>query len=815
MTMRIRRIDIAQCGPLQNITWEPEKAAVVYDSNEEGKTALADALICSMFGIREFPGADRFGSDVQAQVTVERDGKELAFPRSSQPRTLTDLLEWPEKQLARLFCVRGGELELASRREVFSRLTDGLTDLLSGVGGKLDRVQQKVRDAAHLTGGGDWTDKEGHRVKREVQSNLEELRKFSNALPQALELEEKQRDYCEKEAGKQGIEANLQQVRKELEGIEYQQRVRLYHEGQKLYLDRETLRRQIEQDYARYREEELRAWEQAENQLTTAGKLNVSVKELVELDRKIGEGESNLSRLRTERKEAEGRIQQERSGFRDRVQEMRGQLAGYENIRRSVEKREAIQRMLPWGSGVSALLSVIFFAAALLKSLTAAWVLGGILFAVSAWGLRVFLKWHSEKVRLSKQEDDLRTNWRNAGVSIHTGKGLDEALQEWEQAHDEALEQKLKQAYKPENAARSDLEGLQSARQVQEDAAKGHVDDLKKQGREIALQLDDSEACSKQVQTLVSELENTIHELRDRSGLPTHDELKTKVNERRELQQEKEKKESELCGKLGVQSFEAAQPKLSRLEKGLREGERDESALESIPTTQQLEEKRQVLQQKESRLNEEVDKLNRTLKNLADKLEDLQGQLVGLRIRTAADVYAGMEEARNILRQRVTERLAGIWTLNTLEKVQGSYKELLDSSLRKGESTASEIFRSITGRYDHIRFDAEQQTFVAMQEDGMEYPENKLSDGARKQLLFALRVSFLQRVLGEEKAFLVLDDPFITFDDEGRKERAVRWLADLIGQGWQVLYFTADITTRELFAEHLQVKPYRVAQLCR
>lgn len=97
----------------------------------------------------------------------------------------------------------------------------------------------------------------------------------------------------------------------------------------------------------------------------------------------------------------------------------------------------------------------------------------------------------------------------------------------------------------------------------------------------------------------------------------------------------------------------------------------------------------------------------------------------------------------------------------------------------------------------------------------MEYPENKLSDGARKQLLFALRVSFLQRVLGEEKAFLVLDDPFLTFDDEGRKERAVRWLADLIGQGWQVLYFTADITTRELFAEHLQVKPYRVAQLCR
>jgi len=811
--MRVKGVRTEQCGPLNNIVWEPDVAEVIYDSNEEGKTALVDALVYSMFGTREFPGADRFGVDLQVEVTVERAEEEKIFPSSAQPRNLIDWLEWPEKQLARLFCVRAGELELASNRQAFSHLIDGLADLLSGVGGKLDRVKQKVRDAAHLTGTEDWTDREGHRVKREVVNNLQKLRQLGGALPHALKLEGKERERREKENLKKQTDNELRGVRQALQDIEHQETVRLYHEGRKLYREQKELRQRIEQDYARYRDEDALAWEQAENQLTMAKKLGSNVKDIVELDSKIREEKNKLSHLESQWQEAERRIQQERANLRSRVHELQSQVADHENIRRTMENREAVQKMLPWGCGASVLLGTALLAAGLLKDSVLGFVLGGIFVTLAVVGFILFIKWQSDKRQFITRCDDLRRAWRNEGITIAAGESLQDSLSRWEQTREQELAKKSEDARAPQAEAERHLNWLKGMRQAKESSAEGYLENLRGLRCELSLQFTDSGACLRQARAFISELENAIGELRNRSGMPTREDLEGKVNERRTHQRQQEMKVSLLFGKLGVKSIEAARLKLDSLKTNLREGEENEDILATVPTMEELGKKRRENQQRASELKSTLDNIDKVLSMSDVEIDNLRRPLFAIDVHTAADVYAAVEMTRQMLRQRVAERLAGTWTLRALETIQGSYQELLDSSLREGESTASEIFHAITGRYHDIRLDPERQTFIAVQEDGTEYPEDKLSDGACKQLLFALRVSFLQRVLEGETAFLILDDPFITFDDEGRKEKAIQWLAKMLDAGWQVLYFTADVTTRDLFATHLHASSHRIADL--
>jgi len=75
-----------------------------------------------------------------------------------------------------------------------------------------------------------------------------------------------------------------------------------------------------------------------------------------------------------------------------------------------------------------------------------------------------------------------------------------------------------------------------------------------------------------------------------------------------------------------------------------------------------------------------------------------------------------------------------------------------------------------------------------------------LSDGTRAQLLLSLRLALLERVLGEEQGFLVLDDPLLN-SSAARKRNAIEVLLDYARQGWQILYLTVDGLTVDVFRE--------------
>jgi len=104
----------------------------------------------------------------------------------------------------------------------------------------------------------------------------------------------------------------------------------------------------------------------------------------------------------------------------------------------------------------------------------------------------------------------------------------------------------------------------------------------------------------------------------------------------------------------------------------------------------------------------------------------------------------------------------------------------------------------VTRKYKKIKI--ENQDFVAVDEEGNEYPINLLSSGARDQLLLCFRFSALKKLF-PAGIFLLLDDAFI-FADWERRCRLAELLKKFVDEGNQVFYFTSDEHSRDLLARY-------------
>jgi hypothetical protein len=121
---------------------------------------------------------------------------------------------------------------------------------------------------------------------------------------------------------------------------------------------------------------------------------------------------------------------------------------------------------------------------------------------------------------------------------------------------------------------------------------------------------------------------------------------------------------------------------------------------------------------------------------------------------------------------------------------------------------AETIATFTAGRYRGFGFNDDASAFVeptpsdaggaagaggASETDGAAgaYECDKLSTGARDQLFLALRVGLAQRLAGEGKLFLLLDDAF-QHADWSRRETLVERTVELVRAGWQAVVFTMD-----------------------
>jgi len=148
-----------------------------------------------------------------------------------------------------------------------------------------------------------------------------------------------------------------------------------------------------------------------------------------------------------------------------------------------------------------------------------------------------------------------------------------------------------------------------------------------------------------------------------------------------------------------------------------------------------------------------------------DEIDSLEKHLAKLALRRDA-----LKLAVEVLEECVDEYQAG-----SLERVSGRISEIFDKITR--------------GRYEAVRLSEDLEPMLTTRE-GTDIDPGQISTGAQDQLYFAMRLAMIEELSGDKALPLILDDPFVNFDDE-RLERARELLKSLAEErDLQIIIFT-------------------------
>jgi uncharacterized protein YhaN len=368
------------------------------------------------------------------------------------------------------------------------------------------------------------------------------------------------------------------------------------------------------------------------------------------------------------------------------------------------------------------------------------------------------------------------------------------ALEAAEREHEAGWQARVDQANQVLNQARTDLTRIEMECQDTQ--------------RELEQSRNRWEQARKRLQETkeqIEELEQLLGDLRNRTGLADVKTLEEKVKQKRELIGQRTELEGQIRTLLREDDPNRWWTRLREMASELEDVECPAEAIEALET--ELKELR--LQRR--RLLQQYEEVRSKFESTNEQFLRDRTVLQRYDVERPQDVYLHLETLRGELREYVRSRLTALAAVQLLERMQSDRQRFLDDALTEGAANASEIFHHITRRYQHIKYDREKGIFLAFLPDGYYFDEKQLSTSAWAQLFFALRLALTTRLFTDEPGFLILDDPFISYDRE-RKTRAIDLLGEWCQNGWQVLYFTVDEIAAKLFQERLHFKPISIAQ---
>ena len=166
---------------------------------------------------------------------------------------------------------------------------------------------------------------------------------------------------------------------------------------------------------------------------------------------------------------------------------------------------------------------------------------------------------------------------------------------------------------------------------------------------------------------------------------------------------------------------------------------------------------------------------------------DTSSDLDGIE-RTLKQFVADLEERRDLATQAIAifEDIAG----QEAEKVSVLFG-------RESEITG--------GVYEEVEFDQTNEVIWARTADEARLQAEQLSGGTYDQLYLSIRLALASDILGGEKGFFILDDPFLTSDAE-RLGRQFRMLQGLSDAGWQIIYFSVKDETRRVLNDDIEAR---------
>jgi len=273
----------------------------------------------------------------------------------------------------------------------------------------------------------------------------------------------------------------------------------------------------------------------------------------------------------------------------------------------------------------------------------------------------------------------------------------------------------------------------------------------------------------------ITKIEEAINELRNKTGLAEISQLKEKIEEKARIKARIEG----LGAKIGETLFEKDESKWQRL----------------------INNKKVEKIEKEPDLTRE-DEITNNLRSLQNKIFETEKYItifeetMRTKFNVTNDYQALIEYARleKQLKDYELEKKAALIAAEIFNQMSDELDNFIQNIV-SGENSLNDYFQMVTGHYKEVV--VKNKDFLAIDNNRKEYPSNKLSSGAKDQLLLCFRIAALKRIY-PEGTFLILDDAFI-FADWNRRRRLAELLKKFIQDNNQVIYLTSDDHTRDLF----------------
>jgi uncharacterized protein YhaN len=237
---------------------------------------------------------------------------------------------------------------------------------------------------------------------------------------------------------------------------------------------------------------------------------------------------------------------------------------------------------------------------------------------------------------------------------------------------------------------------------------------------------------------------------------------------------------------------------LTKLETSLQNLGIDESEYIKEPTSIKYSEDRvKEVERELSETQKRYDELDKGLLTFKGKL----AEYLGIEVTTGWDkifevLYHKRKKDEEVLQEKLAKIIAGILVHRTIEEMKKEEDEFLLESLNSEEVIKS--LKALTkGKYKEFRIEGDR---VMVCSDVEYYDIKDLSSGAKEVVLLSLRIGIVERLLGSDSAFMILDDAFQHVDYE-KRPLVVDALLELANSGWQIFYFTMDDHIKGLFEE--------------
>lgn len=269
-----------------------------------------------------------------------------------------------------------------------------------------------------------------------------------------------------------------------------------------------------------------------------------------------------------------------------------------------------------------------------------------------------------------------------------------------------------------------------------------------------------------------------IADIRDKTGLAELQDLRQKLEEKQLLEAQRNELYGKIYGILGEKNDSAWERMIQNLKTPAPAEESD------VSREHELHERRETLEKRIHNLDKQISIFTEI-------------QKATYRINDPRSAFIEYDRLAKKLKEYELEKKAAITARQIFADMSMEQDDYIHDVI-SGDNSLSEYFEIITGHYDTVSI--KDKDFVVQDTQGHEYPIDSLSSGTRDQLLLCFRFAALSKAY-PEGIFLILDDAFI-FADWPRRNKMMDLISAFARRGNQILYFTSDNHTRDLFREY-------------